>query len=105
MADPFSFLVENLHKKVHVHVVNGDVITGVLLSVDEHCNVLLERFTSQAVTKGEAREGGVITVGMATGSADGRKKVKQESSLTMYKDADTIRFIRGSVIKYIKLAI
>lgn len=90
MADPFAFLVANILHPVRLDIVNGDVITGVLLSLDDSNNVLLSHWTCDHVQNHQAEDNGPAL-------KRGRSEVAVPS--------EGIRFIRGSQIKSMGLKV
>ncbi|KEG08159.1 U6 snRNA-associated Sm-like protein LSm3p [Trypanosoma grayi] len=80
--DPFAFVVQGIDKRVRVYTVSNEAVSGTLLAVDDHCNVMLRDW-------GTVGEDGVETT----------RPVTSSSSLPA-----PIRFIRGAQIKTIVLA-
>lgn len=100
MADPFHFLVANLHKPVSVRVANGDRVGGILTSVDDYSNILLSEWVSSAATTGQFDE-----THPEGGRKAARKQRRGHGAEEDREDNPSIRFIRGSEIKSISFSV
>ncbi|CCW61342.1 unnamed protein product [Phytomonas sp. EM1] len=95
MTDPFTFLIENLHKHVKVCTVNGDVIDGELICVDDFNNILIQHW--QCAQPDDASN---------TIRNNNRDEILKHSDgihIGTVSGSFSIRFVRGEQIKHIAL--
>lgn len=76
--DPLQFLQETKGKQVYIMMVHTHAVSGVLVASDEHGNVIIETSTSSNILDTELT---------------GRRP----------RSTDSLRFIRGALIKSVSL--
>ncbi|KAG5507752.1 hypothetical protein JIQ42_08041 [Leishmania sp. Namibia] len=102
-TDPFKYLAQHIHKRVAISLlpVDGDddgaVVRGILLSVDDLCNVMVQHWTSTDTIK-------------LDGSAGNGRQPQQQPRKRARLDAldgvdveESVRLIRGAQIVSLSL--
>ncbi|KAG5486318.1 hypothetical protein CUR178_07629 [Leishmania enriettii] len=103
-TDPFKYLAQHIHKRVAISLlpVDGDddgaVVRGILLSVDDLCNVMVQHWTSTDTIKLDGSAG--------NGRQPQQQQPRKRARLDVVGGGDvreSVRLIRGAQIVSLSL--